>query len=506
MALSQRLQLRQAQSLVMTPQLQQAIKLLQMSNIELSAYVEQQLAENPLLDIGPSEDNPSVPPSEPTVETLPDTGDAADVVQHEGSFGEQLEAADTDYGNVWDDSPLGAHLGGEQGGEGSSLVWHGHGGSFAEESGQAWEAFTEQPVSLREHLEIQINLEFADPILRRVALVLADYLNEAGYFSGDFGELAYLLGVDQETMEHVHRRFLMLDPTGIGARTVSECLGAQLREAVHLDDRLQILLDRLDLIARGEFQQMAKLCGVGLHELQAMLERLKRCAPRPAAAFDHEPAVTVIPDAVVRRSRDGGWHVELNPEALPRVLVNRSYYANIRRRVHDKREIEFVTEQWQTANWLIKALDQRANTILKVTTCMVQAQDRFFEEGVSGLRPMTLRDVAEEIDMHESTVSRVTSGKYIATPRGTLELKFFFSNAIAAANGAEAHSAEAVRYRLRQVIGSETAANVLSDENLVELLGKEGITVARRTVAKYRESMNIPPSSRRRRLLKLAAG
>ena len=505
MALSQRLQVRQVQSLVMTPQLQQAIKLLQMSNLELSAYVEEQLVENPMLEARESEGDVAGSADDPSaIEPAQPDGDAAEVMAGEAGFGSQLEASDTDYSNVWDDGRVG---GGEAGGESSGLIWESRGGGGESGGdGEGWAAYTESPTSLRDHLEAQIGEEFPDPIMRRVALLIADQLDEAGYFIGDFGELAYLLGVSQQTVADVHRQVLQFDPPGIAARTLSECLAIQLREAGALDGPMQCLLDHLALIGKGDFQRLARICGTDLSGLSAMMERLKHCAPRPAAAFDHAPAVTIIPDVMVQRAADGGWRVELNPEALPQVLANRTYYASISRQARDKETIEFVTEQWQTANWLVKALDQRANTILKTTAAIVESQDRFFEEGISGLRPMTLKDVAEAIGMHESTVSRVTNGKYAATPRGVLELKFFFSTAITNAGGEDAHSAEAVRHRLRQMIEAETATKVLSDEKLVEMLEAEGITVARRTVAKYRESMNIPSSSRRRRLLKLAAG
>jgi RNA polymerase sigma-54 factor len=499
MALNQRLQLRQAQSLVMTPQLQQAIKLLQMSNLELASFVEEQLVENSLLEVRDpyaateDRDDAEPPPATPAV-----SDDVADVMRDEGNFDRQLDAADTDFGNVWDS--------GEPGGSGQSLIWEARGNGGADGDSPGWENYAETPVGLREHLERQITLEFADPIELRIALLLMDHLDESGYFVGDFSELAYLLGVDQDAVAAVHRRFIKLDPAGIGARSLSECLRQQLAETGGLNQPMETLFENLGLVGKGEYDRLARQCGVALPELRQMLERLKRCSPRPAAVFDLEPAVTVIPDVFVRKESDGTWGVELNPDALPRVLVNRSYYAEIKQHVRGKQGIEFVTQQWQSANWLVKALDQRANTILKVTACIVQYQHGFFEKGISGLRPLTLRDVADEIGMHESTVSRVTNGKYAATPRGVLELRFFFSNAIGNGGGQDAHSAEAVRHRLRRMIEAETPGNILSDENLVELLSREGICVARRTVAKYRESMNIPSSARRRRLLKLEAG
>ncbi len=500
LGISQRLQVRQAQSLVMTPQLQQAIKLLQMSNLELSTYVEEQLVENPMLDAGEAGGADGYDDT-PVLEAEPRGRDSADVLGEDSGFGRQMEAADTDYSNVWDDGRV---WGGESGG----LIWESRGGAAGQGAadGQGWEAFAESPTSLSEHLEAQIGEEFPDPITRRVAILIADQLDESGYFIGDFAELAYLAGVSPQAVEAVHQQFLQFDPPGIGARNLGECMAIQLADRGALDEAMQSLLDHLSLIAKGDFPRIARLCGTNLAGLARMMERLKTCVPRPAGAFDHEPVVTVIPDVLVQRRADGGWHVELNPEALPQVLANRSYFASIRNQARSKEAVEFVTEQWQSANWLVKALDQRANAILKTAVAIVESQDRFFEEGISGLRPMTLKDVAEAIGMHESTVSRVTNGKYAATPQGVLELKFFFSTAIANAGGEDAHSAEAVRHRLRQMIEGETAAKVLSDEKLVEMLEGDGITVARRTVAKYREAMNIPSSSRRRRLLNLVAG
>lgn len=502
MALSQRLQVRQAQSLAMTPQLQQAIKLLQMSNLELSAFVEQQIAENPLLEARPSDSDSVLESAPEPADPQMQSRDAADVVSGDDGFGQQLEAADTDFTNEWD---LGSAADGASG-TGDGLLWGQGGGAAGWEDGPGWEAFAESPVSLREHLEAQIGEEFADPIIRRVATLIADNLDEAGYFRGDVSEMAYVLGVSRETVAAVHQQFLQFDPPGIGACSVRECLSVQLADMGVLDTAMSCLLDHLDLIAKGDFQRLARLCGTDLGGLQEMMAKLRQCAPRPAAGYDHTPVQTLVPDVLISQAEHGGWNVELNPEALPQVLVNRSYYASVRQQTRGKSGTEFVTELWQNANWLAKALDQRANTILKTAVAIVEQQDAFFAEGVSGLRPMTLKDVAAKIGMHESTVSRVTNGKYAATPRGVLELKFFFSNAVGTASGDDATSAEAVRHRLKQMIDGETVKNVLSDEKLVEMLGDEGIAVARRTVAKYREGMKIPSSAKRRRLLKLTAG
>jgi RNA polymerase sigma-54 factor len=268
---------------------------------------------------------------------------------------------------------------------------------------------------------------------------------------------------------------------------------------------MSLLLDNLPLIASRDFNQLARLCKVDLSTLSHMVDKLRTCAPRPTAGFDYEPAITVIPDVIVRRDRNQEWIVELNPDAMPQVLANSDYYSTVKASSRTPADIEFVTHQWHSANWLTKALDQRANSILKVASCIVQTQRQFLEEGVSGLHPLTLQDVATAVDVHESTVSRVTSGKYMVTPRGVFELKYFFTAGVGTVNGSDSQSVQVARHRIRQLIESESERDVLSDENLVKLLRAEGMKVARRTVAKYRESMNIPSSAQRRRLLRLEA-
>ncbi|MCA8928026.1 MAG: RNA polymerase factor sigma-54 [Alphaproteobacteria bacterium] len=497
MALNQRLDLRHSQTLVMTPQLQQAIRLLQYSNLELNAFIETQLQENPLLERHNDDDAADAPPQMADAVATP--RDTADVVREDGNFDQSLDSTDTDYANVWDDG---------SGGRESGLVWSdGGGGGSAGGDGDSpgWESFTATPVSLRDHLMNQVHLEFSDPVEQMIATAIIDDFDDAGYFTGDFATLAGQTGVDTNTVAWVHSRILRFDPVGIGARSLAECLRLQLAERGEMSPELEALLNHLPLLAKRDFKTLARRCGVDLGALGGLIETLRSCAPRPAAGFDDTPAVTVIPDVLVRRGGKGGWIVELNQDALPRVLANRDYYAFVRSSARSQADIDFVVGQWQAANWLTKALEQRANTILKVATAIVRQQERFLEEGVTGLRPMTMHEVAEEVGVHESTVSRVSNGKYMATPQGVLELKSFFTAGAGAVGGTESQSVEAVRHRIRQLIEAETAKSVLSDENLVELLRADGIELARRTVAKYREAMNIPSSAQRRRVLRLAA-
>jgi RNA polymerase sigma-54 factor len=263
---------------------------------------------------------------------------------------------------------------------------------------------------------------------------------------------------------------------------------------------MAMLLTRLDLVARRDFSQLGALCGVDAEDIADMLAEIRGLNPKPGLAFGSEHVAPVVPDVFVRVGPDGGWLIELNSDTLPRLLVNSRYYAQVSKTARDKDSKTYLTDCLNNANWLVKSLDQRARTILKVATEIVRQQDAFLTYGVRHLRPLNLRMVADAISMHESTVSRVTSNKYIATPRGLFELKYFFTASIQAVNGAESHSAEAVRDRIKEMIDKEEAKDILSDDRIVSLLTADGVNIARRTVAKYREAMRIPSSVERRRL------
>jgi RNA polymerase sigma-54 factor len=289
------------------------------------------------------------------------------------------------------------------------------------------------------------------------------------------------------------------DPPGVFARDLPECLALQLRDRNRLDPAMRLLLDNLPLLAARNAPALLRICGVDAEDLAEMVAEIKSLDPRPGHAFDPPLAQPVIPDVIMRAQRDGDWLVELNADTLPRVLVNNRYFARVSRAVHSKAEREYLSDRLQSANWLVKSLDQRATTILKVASDIVRQQDGFFRRGVQALRPLILRDIADAIGMHESTESRVTTNKDMATPRGLFELKYFFTASIAASRGGDAHSAEAVRFRIRGLIDGEPSDDTLSDERIVELLEKDGVEIARRTVAKYREAMRIPSSVQRRR-------
>ena len=497
---SQRLELRQSQALVMTPQLQQAIKMLQLSNIELAEFVATEIEQNPLLEAGEPEGGEGPPPSD---SGIPEANGAA------ASLPEQL--AGTGTGEVAGDAAEHwAAAAGEEGDGsfdrgGEAADWHARGGGgFDSDVPSLDQTAAARPRTLREHLIEQIGADLTDPADRIIAFHLLDQLDEAGYLREPLEGAAQRLGCPAERVDRVLARLQEFEPPGVFARNLPECLALQLRDRNRLDPAMQLLLDNLPLLAARNGAALMRICGVDAEDLAEMAAEIKSLDPRPGHAFDPPLAQPVVPDILMRAQPDGGWLVELNADTLPRVLVNNRYYARISRQTRSKAEREYLTDRLQAANWLVKSLHQRATTILKVAAEIVRQQDGFFRHGVQALRPLILRDIADAIAMHESTVSRVTSNKYIATPRGLFELKYFFTSAIAASRGGDSHSAEAVRFRIRGLIEAEASADPLSDDRIVELLQQEGVEIARRTVAKYREAMRIPSSVQRRREKMLA--
>ena len=500
MALGARLELRQGQSLVITPQLQQAIKLLQLSNVELDAYVEGELERNPLLARDEAADGaPEERRTEPQEEAQAPSPDA--------------DARDLDVTNddLYGDASPGERASRDQDDSaaqmaGGAIDWsRAGGGGGADLSGDELEGSLTREKTLSDHLHDQLavaNLPGSD---RAIAVVLIDGVDEGGYLRIDMAELADRLGCSAERIETVLAQLQGFEPTGVFARDVRECLSLQLREKNRLDPAMAALLDNLDLLARHDTAALRKACGVDAEDLKDMLSELRALTPRPGAAFGGEPSQPITPDVMVREGPGGIWHVELNTDTLPRLLIDRRYHARVAGAARNDAEKTFVSDCLASASWLVKSLDQRAKTILKVSSEIVRQQDGFLAYGVEHLRPLNLKTVAEAIGMHESTVSRVTSNKYMATSRGLFELKFFFTSSIASSDGGEAHSAESVRHKIRHLIDGEAKPEaVLSDDRIVEILKEAGVDIARRTVAKYREAMRIPSSAERRRMLKEA--
>ena len=488
MALAPKIQAKQSQQLAMTPQLQQAIKLLQLSNIELAAFVDEQLERNPLLERGTGEENrrDEAVASTPDAPT-PDAQDAPAAAQGE---------LDAPAHAVTPDAAPAADVGGKiDFSHGASS-----GGSYSGDYDPLANAAATRSLQdvLREQLG-HLSLDLKD---RFVAEYLLGLVDEAGYLREETETLALSLGVSASRIASTITQLQTLEPTGVFARSLSECLSLQLAETGELDDANVALLGNLDVLARHDLPKLAKLCGVDMDALKTRILRLRKLSPKPGLAFGGGAVSGVEPDVFVRETPNGGWAVELNADTLPRVLVNKRYYREIKAASGDDHTArEFLSECRQNASWLVKSLDQRARTILKVAGEIVRQQDAFFAFGVDHMRPLKLKDVSEAIGMHESTVSRVTSNKFMATPRGTVELKFFFTAAIPSMDGGEGHSAEAVRHRIRMLVEEETCAgDVKSDDRIVELLRAHGIDIARRTVAKYREGLGIASSVQRRRM------
>lgn len=503
MALSASLFQRQSQSLVMTPQLMQSIQLLQMPHFELLQFIELEIERNPLLEFAPDEERGEAEadsegdegqPSERSV--LAEDGDlSAEWYESENTgaanglaaeldqnFGDGA-APDDGYSRAGQEGPL-------------QDVWTGGGSEGFEPD----EMQAQQP-SLLDHVLQQVAFVFDDPRDRRAAEAMAGLIEDSGYVDGAaVADLAARLGLKPADAERILRGLQSLEPAGLFARSLKECLSIQLAQLNRLDPMMEALLEHLDLLARRDFQSLKRICKASEEDLFAMLSEIRRLNPKPGSGFGGSTAEAVVADVIVRQGPDMSWLVDLNPATQPRLLINQTYHSRVTAgRIGPGEDQQFLGNCLQTANWLVRSLDQRARTILKVAEEIVRQQDAFLLHGIDHLRPLTLKAVADAIGVHESTVSRVTSNKYMETPRGLFELKYFFTVSIAAVEGGDAHSAESVRNRIRALIQAENVTRILSDDDIVEALGEAGIQLARRTVAKYREAMNIPSSVQRRR-------
>ncbi len=500
MSLAPRLDLRQSQSLVMTPQLQQAIRLLALSNLEVEGFIAEELEKNPLLETdrgGGDEEAPSAEPGLDPDSALPDSAsDSPPEIDSAG--GDSALDVDLNSEDFHQDSASDS-LGGLDGSLG--LAGTGSGGS-ASVDGPDFDSFEGDRVSLHDHL-----LHQAGEVLSGAELIIAgqviEQVDETGYFLGDLIGIAQRLNVTVGEVEKVLAIVQTFDPSGVAARNLAECLALQAKDADRYDPAMARMIDNLDYLAKGNLGALKRICGVDDEDLADMIREIRAYDPKPGCRFMSGDRVdSIVPDIFIAR-RGTGWAVELNSATLPRLLVNRTYYHELSSGPQDKKSRAWLSECLQSANWLLKALDQRARTIVKVASEIVKQQEGFFRHGVSALKPLTLRAVAEEIGMHESTVSRVTSNKYLSCDRGLYELKFFFTSGIRSMPGAEGGgdsvSAEAVKSRIKALITAEEPRHILSDDQLVEMLKSEGFDIARRTVAKYRESLGIGSSVQRRR-------
>lgn len=471
MSTAQRLDLRQSQSLVMTPQLQQAIKLLQYSNLELAAFVQEEAARNPLLEVETYQG-----------ESFDDGRAFADVASR------LAEKLDTSSETLWNASGNTPH---------SDLQpWKSPKGSGFDGDEAGFDQTYSRAETLHEHLEAQIGLAFTSPQDRLVAAHLTDLLDESGYLRVDLKDESVALGCELSRLEEILSRLQSFDPSGVYARSLDECLKLQLIDRKEWSPAFAALLSNMEHLARGDFNRLMRLCQVTPGQLKTMIGQLKSLDPKPGLQFAQFRAETLIPDVVMVETGEG-WRLELNPATLPKALLNKRYYVEINTQTKSKEDKAWVTGCWNSASWLVKALDQRAQTILKVSSAIIAHQDKFLNKGINYMKPLVLREIAEETGLHESTVSRVTTNKAIATPRGTFELKYFFSSTLG--EGFSSHSSRSVQARIKALIEGEEPKKPLSDDQLTEILKKDGIDIARRTVAKYREAMRIPSSTERRR-------
>ncbi|MCC6789110.1 MAG: RNA polymerase factor sigma-54 [Hyphomonadaceae bacterium] len=491
MAMTPRLEMRQGQALVMTPQLQQAIKLLQLSNVELQEFVEGELERNPLLEREESS----------TEAKRPEDGGDAQQLEFDSGMAPAEAALDVSVADIAPD--LSANELAEAGAA-PMQDWSksSSGKSFDDMPGI--EETLASDKTLAEHLDAQLTEAGLSPIERMIGGVLIDAVDDWGYMRADVLEIAHRIGASDADVLRVLQVMQGFEPTGVMARDIPECLTLQLKERGRFDPAMEALIANLDLLAKGHFERLMTLCGVDREDLSDMIAEVRALTPKPGAGFGGGAVQSVAPDVYVKQSPDGTWLVELNTDTMPRVLMNQRYYATVSKTAKREEDKQFLTECAANASWLVKSLDQRARTILKVAREIVRQQDGFFAHGVAHLRPLNLKTVAAAIEMHESTVSRVTSNKYLSCARGVFELKYFFTASINAADGGESHSAEAVRHQIKGLIDGETPVEILSDDRIVEILREKGIDIARRTVAKYRESLRIPSSVERKR--KLAHG
>ena len=493
MALAPRLDLRQSQSLVMTPQLQQAIKLLTLSNLELETFISDEIEKNPLLDTGEisTESGEASDGENGPVEAAAQGSDeilSSGPAESESTLDMQGDT-DSFSNNGLSDSD--GALDGQLGLNGASAGASGTGDA------PDFENILVAEITLTDHLMDQAGAVLSGTDLF-VAQHIVDQIDECGYLQADLLELAQRLNVGLVDVERILAVVQTLDPVGVGARDLAECLALQAKDADRYDPAMERLIDNLDLLAKGALPQLKRICGVDDEDLMDMISELRNYDPKPGCKIGGGAVQSVVPDVFIAE-RAGRWLIEVNSATLPKVLVNRTYYSELKDGAQDKASKDWLNECLADANWLVKALDQRQRTIVKVATEIVKQQEEFFRKGVAHLRPLTLKNVAEKIEMHESTVSRVTSNKYLSCSRGTFELKYFFTSGIQSSTGGEAASAEAVKSHIKTLIDEEDPKKVLSDDKLVALLNAKGFDIARRTVAKYREALGLGSSVQRRR-------
>lgn len=513
MALTPRLDIKQSQSLVLTPQLQQAIKMLQLSSAELVEFVAEEVAQNPLLEYderNEGEDRQNSPNNEakptqqpdPVAEEAP-VKTADDFLQQTDTVSTQNDGPlDTDYSELYEDNSFSDNIGAmptqNLGLNGSNMITGGAGNfDFTENSAEQKQSAT---VSLKFHLEEQLVLLQAETYEKIIIQYLIGLMDEAGYINEETDLIAERCGCSVEDIDRIFEIAQTMEPLGVFARSLGECLKIQQIQADRYDPAMETFLNNLEMLGERKFSELRRLCKVSKEDFLDMVEEIKALNPKPGLEYGEDIVFTVVPDVYVKKTNKGTWFVELNNESLPKVLMNNRYLNEIGEQTTKKEDKEYIDECVTKANWLVRALDQRARTILKVSSELIRLQKKFLDDGIQYLAPINLKTIAEAIEMHESTVSRVTANKYIATPRGIFEMKFFFTNAIGSLDSDNQYSSKSIKYKIKQLIDDEDPKKILSDDKIVEIVRAEGIDIARRTVAKYRESLEIPSSIIRRRM------
>lgn len=488
MAITPRIEIKQSQSLLMTPQLRQAINLLQMSNLELNELVEKELESNPILE----RESDKVNDTEIASQTIDDYKDLSTPEIEDFS-------PDIDYDNQFDD--YGSDR--ENFESDSDFSWQDYSSNKMHNGDEDYDFFEKKlkdDKSLYLFIEEQISLNFYKTQDKIIARNLAEHLDESGYFRGDIKTIATRLALPVQKIDDTLKQMKGFEPSGIFAQSLAECLTIQLQDKNRFDPKIAKLLDNLELLGERRFKELKKVCNCDDEDLADMIDDIKSLNPKPTAEYSHDVTSYVIPDVFVKTNKHGEYYIELNSMSLPRLLINHQYYSEIKDSSNkDKEAKRYLKEQLSNASFLVRAMHQRATTILRVSEEIVKSQREFFEKGIDYLKPMSLKNVAEEVEMHESTISRVTNNKYMHTPRGLFELKYFFSNAAGSYTGDENTSTLSIKHKIKKLIEEEQEDNILSDDKIVELLAQKGIKIARRTITKYRESMNIPSSASRKR-------
>ncbi len=502
--MKQSLQLKIGQQLTMTPQLQQAIRLLQLSTLDLQQEIQEALDSNPLLEVEEEQDA-----AEPDA-------DKQDSSAEQDSPRDAEQPTATEYQDSWEDSSedgwneqIPAELA-------TDSQWDDtfqHQSAPGPERDNDWDPSDNDSTEddLQDHLLWQLNLTPMNDNDRMVALALIDAVDADGYLRTSVDEVLehfqqsepeLFADSDTDEIAAVLRRVQQFDPAGVCARDLSECLQLQLRqlpeETPLLGDAMRLVRDHLNLLGSHDYRTLMRRLRLKEDSLQQVIDLIQSLNPKPGTLISSEPPEYVIPDVIVRKLQ-GQWNVSLNADASPRLKIN-TQYADLIRRADNSADNTYLKNHLQEARWFLKSLLSRNETLLKVATEIVARQIDFFEEGEEGMKPMVLHDIAEAVEMHESTISRVTTQKYMHTPRGIFELKYFFSSHVSTSDGGAA-SSTAIRALIKKLVNNENTAKPLSDNKIAQLLKEQGINVARRTVAKYREAMNIPPSNERKRLV-----